>query len=83
MLRIIGDTIELDGRPVATVAIPPGTLRDRLEELLEAANRNVDDELNGAFDDGYTEGHRHGVEQGYETGYDAGRRDAARDRGAA
>lgn len=83
MLRIIGDTIELNGRPVATITAPEGTLRDQFEHLLEEANRDIDDELNGARNDGYTEGHSHGVEQGYETGYDAGRRDAARERAGA
>jgi flagellar biosynthesis/type III secretory pathway protein FliH len=80
MLRIIGDTIELDNRPVAMITAPEGTLRELFEHLLEQANRDIDDELNGARSDGYAEGHKHGVEQGYETGYDAGRRDATRER---
>jgi len=83
MLRIIGDTIELNGRPVAMITAPEGTLRELFEYMLEEANRNINDELNGARSDGYTEGHAHGVEQGYGTGYDAGRRDAARERAGA
>lgn len=80
MLRIIGDNIELNGRPVAMITAPEGTLRDRLVCMLEEANRDIDDELNGARNDGYTEGHKDGLAQGYETGYDAGRRDATRER---
>ena len=57
MLRIIGDLIEIDGRPVATITAPTGTLRDRFEAALDNAGRDVDDELNGAYDDGYKDGY--------------------------
>lgn len=80
MLKLVGDTIEIHGRPVATVTVSTGTLRALLAELLEAANRNVDAELSGAFDDGYTKGWTAGEESGRQSGYDAGRRDAARER---
>ena len=56
-LLIIGNTIELDGRPVATITAPAGTLRDRFEGALDNARRDVDGELNGAYDDGYKDGY--------------------------
>jgi hypothetical protein len=70
MIRIIGDTIELHGHPVATITAPVGTLRAAFEALLDVADRDVDAELAGAREDGYRDG------------YDAGRRDAQRETAA-
>lgn len=85
MLRIIGDLIEIDGRPVARITAPPGTLREDFIEALKNSQmrREHDAELNGAYNDGYAEGLKAGEQDGYYKGYDAGRRDAERERGYA
>lgn len=85
MLRVIDNTIEIDGQIVGHITAPPGTLREDFIEALENGQlrREHDAELNGAYNDGYAEGLKAGEQDGYYKGYDAGRRDAERERGYA
>lgn len=63
-LKIIGDDIELDGRLVARIVVPEGTLRERAMEALERACRpepeisfdtqaEYDAEIDKAYNNGY------------------------------
>lgn len=35
MINIVGDVIEFNGRPVALIIVPSGTLRSDMEEAIE------------------------------------------------
>lgn len=65
-LKIIGDDIELDGRLVARIVAPEGTLRERAMEALERACRpepeisfdtqaEYDEAIDAAYDKGAKE----------------------------
>lgn len=41
MFEIIGDEIVFEGKTVAKLVIPPGTLRDRVENLLECLSEDM------------------------------------------
>jgi len=62
MFQIFGDNIEIDSRVVAKITIPPSTLRERAETLLEFATPDsvgqdtYKNDCEAEYDRGFTDG---------------------------
>jgi flagellar biosynthesis/type III secretory pathway protein FliH len=75
-IRIIGNDIELEGEKVARIFDIRATLRDRLVEAIDRAERydraieNGNDKAEDAYEKGYEQGKEYGLEEGKQIGYE-------------
>ena len=75
-IRIIGNDIEIDGEKVARVFDVRATLRDRLEEAIDKAERyermvdHKESESEDCYEKGFEQGRELGLEEGRQEGYE-------------
>ena len=75
-IRIIGNDIEIDGEKVARVFDVRATLRDRLEEAIDKAERyermvdHKQSESEDYYEKGFEQGKELGLEEGRQQGYE-------------
>lgn len=67
-IKIIADDIYYDGEKVATITVPTSTVRDRFTETLI----EVEDLVQGAYQQGADEGHKDGYAEGFADGKEEG-----------
>lgn len=80
MFEIDGDTLLFNNEPVGTITVPSGTLRQRVEDTLADAGRNVEAEIEKAVDEARKDEQQSADSraiEAYEDGYARAKRNMA------